>query len=553
MATADEYAQWIVKNADKKGTPEFDIVAKAYQASKAPADPATTTIGQDIKQGAGNLVAGAVRGAGSIGKTILSPIDALARAVNGGKPINVGGYDIAGQDRGAGMDAGLQTMGAQPDSLMYQGGKLAGEIAGTAGAGGAVANGLVRIAPRLATAAPALIDAVRTGGMSANGATGLAGLAARTAGGAITGATSAGLVDPESAGMGALIGGALPGVAQVAGKATNALGKIIRGPEQSSDTLNAVKAAIYAGYVVPPTQAKPTLVNRLLEGVSGKITTAQNASAKNADVTNALAAKAIGLPENVKLTPDVLNDVRKTAASAYRDVAELPIKPAQQADALMNTPAQPEIDPNKIVFDLRKARNDATAWFNSYGRTADPESLAKAQAAKSKATELESTLEGYAKELGRDDLVSNMVNARQLIAKTYSVEKALNGTSGNVDARVLAKQLAKGKPLSGELLQAAQFAARFPKAAQTVEGMGSLPQTSPLDWATFGGIGAATSNPLALLGVAARPAARATVLSGPVQRRLSTPQGQNQLMQFLAQPENQQLLYKAAPVAVTSR
>lgn len=29
-----DYAQWIVDNADKKGTPEFDKVAKAYQISK---------------------------------------------------------------------------------------------------------------------------------------------------------------------------------------------------------------------------------------------------------------------------------------------------------------------------------------------------------------------------------------------------------------------------------------------------------------------------------------------------------------------------------------
>lgn len=36
MATADEYAAWIVKNADRKGTPEFDIVAKAYQDARAP-------------------------------------------------------------------------------------------------------------------------------------------------------------------------------------------------------------------------------------------------------------------------------------------------------------------------------------------------------------------------------------------------------------------------------------------------------------------------------------------------------------------------------------
>lgn len=29
MATAEDYATWIVANAAKKGTPEFDTVAKA--------------------------------------------------------------------------------------------------------------------------------------------------------------------------------------------------------------------------------------------------------------------------------------------------------------------------------------------------------------------------------------------------------------------------------------------------------------------------------------------------------------------------------------------
>lgn len=42
MATADEYAAWIVKNADKKGTPEFDTVAAAYKDAQqsTPAAPA---------------------------------------------------------------------------------------------------------------------------------------------------------------------------------------------------------------------------------------------------------------------------------------------------------------------------------------------------------------------------------------------------------------------------------------------------------------------------------------------------------------------------------
>ena len=35
MATADQYAEWIVKNSAKRGTPEFDTVAQAYQEAKA--------------------------------------------------------------------------------------------------------------------------------------------------------------------------------------------------------------------------------------------------------------------------------------------------------------------------------------------------------------------------------------------------------------------------------------------------------------------------------------------------------------------------------------
>jgi hypothetical protein len=41
MATADEYAAWIVKNSDKRGTPEFDTVAQAYQLAKSEENTAT--------------------------------------------------------------------------------------------------------------------------------------------------------------------------------------------------------------------------------------------------------------------------------------------------------------------------------------------------------------------------------------------------------------------------------------------------------------------------------------------------------------------------------
>jgi hypothetical protein len=76
--------------------------------------------------------------------------------------------------------------------------------------------------------------------------------------------------------------------------------------------------------------------------------------------------------------------------------------------------------------------------------------------------------------------------------------------------------------------------------------MGSLPQTSPLDWALGAGMSASTANPLLLASVMARPAARSLTLSPLVQNRLVS-SGQNPLM-MLANPELAQLGYRAAPV-----
>ena len=498
---------------------------------------ADESIGSKVARQAGNLAAGAVRGAGSIGATILAPVDVIGDALNG-KGLTL----ESNRKRRADMDAALQSLGADTDSLAYGAGKIGTEIAGTLGVGGAAGNALAR-----AGLNPAVVEAVRTAGMSGGS------MPARVAGGAVTGALSAGLVNPEDAAVGAAVGGAMPMVVRAAGKVGGAIGNVIRGPAQPNELTAAIESARQAGYVIPPTQAKPTLGNRLLEGMAGKITTAQNASAKNQAVTADLAARAIGLPEGATITPKVLDAVREEAGQAYAAVANLPKRAGVQASTITNTPAAPAIDPAAMVFDLRKARNDATAWFRSYGRTADPDALVKAKSAAATAKELESALEQYAESLGKGDLVQALREARQRIAKTYSIEAALNPTTGAVDARKLAAQLAKGKPLSGELKDAAEFAARFPKAAQTVEAMGSLPQFSPLDWALGGSLAATTANPLALASVMARPAARALALSPVVQDRLAVQGGQNAISRLLANPDALQLGYRAAPVLAVGR
>lgn len=562
MATREELYD-ALRNADKAGDAEGARKLAAYiqslPAEGTPASAAPTgeqpgkleSFGAGLGKGFGQVVLNAQKYAGK-------GVEALG---------GIGQTDLATPDRGnlvqrAGrwlqQDAneGLQRIGNEvapykaANPITTGAGEIGGQIVATAPVGGLIAGAAARV-PGVAAAAPNLLQSIRTAGMSTGGATGIANPLLRAAGGAINGGVSAALVDPEAAGSGAVIGAALPGAIQLAGAGGRAVGRTMRGPEQAADVAEAVQAARASGYVIPPTQARPTLGNRLLEGFSGKLTTAQNASAKNQAVTNAKAARALGLADDVKITPEVLDEVRSTAGQAYREVANLPVRPAVRGDSLTNTPASSEINPAQMVFDLRQARNDATAWYASYGRTASPEALEKAKTASSLASKLETGLEDYAKSVGREDLVPAMVEARRLIAKSYSVEKALNPATGSVDARKLASQLQKGKPLSGDLKDAAEFAARFPKAAQVVEGMGSLPQTSPLDWALGGATSAATSNPLLLASVAARPAARALSLSPVVQNRLVQPANQ---LQAITVPEYlRRIGYQAAPLVGSDR
>lgn len=80
MATSDEYANWIVSNADKKGTPEFDIVAKAYadsRTSAAPAEKPSKPFGEqvnDIPRQIGLTVRHGLKGAGNFVGIFSDPI-----------------------------------------------------------------------------------------------------------------------------------------------------------------------------------------------------------------------------------------------------------------------------------------------------------------------------------------------------------------------------------------------------------------------------------------------------------------------------------------------
>lgn len=163
-------------------------------------------------------VFGGLRGAGSVGATLLTPYDmAVGNTQSWSNP-----------ERRQAIEGGLRELGANPESMSYGAGKLAAEVAGAAGAGGALAKGLTAL-PVIGSmpAVQGLAQALRTGGMAGPN------IATRVAGGAASGGLAAGMIDPTQAGQGAVVGGAIPaavpvlraagsGLANVAGMSTGA-------------------------------------------------------------------------------------------------------------------------------------------------------------------------------------------------------------------------------------------------------------------------------------------------------------------------------------------
>lgn len=487
-----------------------------------------------------------------------------------GKGLSAVGADRAGQwlqdDARAGHArlAAENAPFAQAHSTTNATGEIAGPIVATLPVGGILGAGA-----KAAGAVP-LGEALASGGLSAAGG----GLATRVAGGAITGGASAALADPDAGGVGAVLGGGIPVAGKLLGAAGQGIGRAVRGTDVPEGITQAAQAAQAAGYVIPPTQVKPSLINSLLEGVGGKIKTAQNASAANQEVTTGLAKQALGVKATDQLSPDLLTTIRRQAGAAYDSVANTgTITPgARYSKALddivapYNKASQgfPGAAPNPIIADIDALRSTQFDAGSAVAKIRELRGMADAayrrgekdigKAYKDGAGALEGAIEDHLTTIGAPaSAISDFRNARQLIAKTYTVEKALNPTTGSVSARDLAGQLKRGKPLSGELRQAAEFAQAFPKAAQVTEQVGSRPLTSPLDWALAGGVSAAGATPLAAVGLAARPLARAAALSGPIQRGLARAPTPSPALRLNQASGAAALLGRAAPVGLSNR
>lgn len=311
--------------------------------------------------------------------------------------------------------------------------------------------------------------------------------------------------------------------------------------ELAAQSLNNGKQV---GYQVSPNfDPNATFADRVGQGIAGKAQLEQGARVQNQPVTNALGARAVGLPPQALVTQTALQQLRQAAVDkGYKPIEELegPIQADSQfmrnqagirsahgdelsgnpdvtasADILMGLKSKgakgstfdpltlqqksslPTFDPANITDQISTLRSRAQDAYAA-GRPS------AGSAFKQQANELEALVDRHLQDADNlpKDMLTNYRAARQLIAKTYTVGDALNPSTGAIDASAIGKQFKNGTPLTGDLKLIADFANAAPELTSVPHGV-PLP-TSPFN--TLAGAAAAHGTGGASLAVI--PAAR---------------------------------------------
>lgn len=523
--------------APKTGSSQF---LQDVQASFNPLDVlrGKTTTGQ-LAMGAGNLMANAITGGLSklgfsdeylgIDRTKPQPAPQPTQSIS---DILKGTYKVATERPGL-LVGGMATGLLDPANLVLPGAIQKSIVSATPTA-------LVQAAPRTV----ALAQNLATGGTTA-----ALGSAAQQA--AQTGTINPAQVASE-AGAGALM--TLP-TGTVSAVTTP------KAPAQLTQSQLIAQRAIAEGATLPPTQVNPTVLNKLLEGFSGKQQTGQVASIKNQEVVNAQARKALNLPEDTVITPQVLQDYRSVKGQAYdalksnntyyadkqfitdinkrtTDLQKLANTTDVTAELrVLNGLKQMNFDGVGLVEQMKRLRYDGEANLAS----ADPGNRSLGQAQKFAAKQLEDLAERNLNNFNQPDVMKNFKQARQDIAKSYTIEKSLNAATGDVSGAKLGQRAATGKIVPSELEALANAAAAYPTAFQNTARIGSVPGVSPLDVGAAGIAAASSGNPSLLGTVFGRPAVRAGITS-PLYQRNMLPSSQPQMPGLLNQVTSNPLL-----------
>lgn len=472
MATADDYAAWIVKNQDKKGTPDFETVAKAYQEAKQSETPSGVPKPRRAASTMDIITSAPYRAvAGAVDMFLTAP----ENVINLGKM----GYGAAATAMGRPELAPQVTAPRQPVAEAFQQAGLIRQPQGETtpfqrgldvaiqGATGALMGG----APAIRAAAPTLMGQTRAATTMAT-----TGALAGGAGQAVTEATGEPL-------LGAATSMAVPGIAISRAQARQAQ---LQAEQQRNAVRDlTIRAGQQEGYVVTPGSVTPSAQNVYIERMAGKTRTQQEAAVRNQDVTDRLARRAVGIGENDPLTRANMQQIREQEYQrGYEPLNRIgPVQTDQQFNqALDNVLAAytgpgrsfPGAIPQPVVGLVQNYRVGqfnsadaitATRTLREQAREniragGDNAAVGLAQRAVSNA--LEDQIERQLAQAGNPNaqaMLEQFRASRQRMAISHAVEDAIVEGGGSVNARQLANDLQnRGRYFTGDLDLIARFA-----------------------------------------------------------------------------------------------
>jgi len=495
------------------------------------------TTGGQLIFGAADLMAQGIKGGLSklglsdeylgIDRTKQQPVAAPTPSVS---DILKGTYKVATERPGL-LVGGMATGLLDPTNLLLPGAMQKSIVSATPTA-------LMQAAPRTV----ALAQNVATGGTTAA----LTSAAAQQA--------NTGTINPAQVINEAAVGGILTVPTATVSALTTP-----KAPAQLTQAQLVAERAIAQGATLPPTQVNPSMLNKLLEGFSGKQQTGQVASIKNQELGNVQTRKFLNLAPDTPVDLNALQNFRAEKGLAYEALKANPTyyadrpfitdinKKTTELQKLANTTdvtaelrvlnglKQMNFDGTGIVEQMKRLRYDGESNVMS----ADPANRSLGQAQKFAAKQLEELAARNLKNFGQNDVFDNFKEAQKAIGKSYTIEKSLNLVTGDVSLAKLGQRAAAGKIVPSELETLANAAAAYPTAFQNVARIGSVPGISPLDVGAAGVAAASAKNPSLLATVLGRPAVRAGITSPVFQRNMlpsSQPQAPGLLNRVTSNP-----------------
>jgi hypothetical protein len=478
------------KAAKKVANPwDDDEVVSATPVKPTPIVIEQPSLIGELGQSAGNLVGGALRGAGSIGATILWPLDKAKDAYYNDRGPSISGL-VTGkpklsrnEERRQAMDDGLEYAGADPKSFTYQTGKLATEVAGTMGAGGAIGQGIVRSAPvlaRVGMSAPAvnnLATAVRTSGFTAGPG---GNLLTRMAGGAISGGASATMVDPKNGLTGAGVGTVLPGATKLAGAIGGAVRNSVVGGKVSAEVAALARRAKELGITIPadrianskplnalasaldyvPFSGRAGTMNKMESGLNRALSRtfgqdSDNVTGALRKAQDVLGAKFDDVLKNntVRIDNDFMNEIGSIEAAANRELGADGFKAIKgQIDELLEKGATGEVY-GQAAYNIKRT-------LDRIGARNTPEAFHAIEMKKA-------LIEALNRSIGPTKAAA-FAETRKQYGNMMALEKvAKNGAEGEISVARLANMKNIGNK---DLQELADISAQFVKAREGAHG-----------------------------------------------------------------------------------